>query len=123
SLFGVHPTNPNERTFNEFTNWNAKVSGTVDAGWGLQVTPVLKLQSGAPYGRVIAGRFNYNSSQLLLAEPIGTRRQDTVGLVDFRLEKQLRFAQKARVGLFLDVFNVFNSNTAVNLNWRSGAGF
>ncbi len=123
SLFGSFPTNPNERTFNEFTNWNAKVSGTVDAGWGLQVTPVVKVQSGAPYGRVIAARFNYNTAQLLLAEPIGTRRQDTVGVFDFRVIKDLRFAQKARVGLFLDVFNVFNSNTAVNVNWRSGASF
>jgi Carboxypeptidase regulatory-like domain len=122
SLFGSYPTNPNEKTFNEFTNWNAKLSGTIDAWWNLRLTPVVKLQSGAPYGRVIAAAFNYNSAQLLLAEPIGTRRQDMVGLFDFRVEKPLRFG-KARVGPFLDVFNVFNSNTAVNINWRSGAAF
>ena len=52
SLFGSFPTNPNEQTLNEFTNWNAKFSGTVDAGWGMRVTPVLKMQSGAPYGRL-----------------------------------------------------------------------
>ena len=56
AFFGSFPTNPNEHTENEFTNWNAKFSGTVDAGWGLRVTPVLKLQSGAPYGRFIAGK-------------------------------------------------------------------
>jgi hypothetical protein len=123
SFFGSFPTNPNERTFNEFTNWNAKFSGTIDAGWGLRVTPVWKVQSGAPYGRFFAAALNYNASQIILAEPIGTRRQDTVSIVDFRVEKQLRFADRARVGLFLDVFNTFNANTAVNINWRSGAAF
>jgi hypothetical protein len=123
AFFGSFPTNPNERTDNEFTNWNAKFSGTVDAGWGLRVTPVLKLQSGAPYGRFIAGNLNYNTAQLILVEPLGTRRQDNVTLLDFRVEKQLRFATKARLGLFFDMFNALNANTAVNLNWRSGVSF
>ncbi|MDP2321532.1 MAG: TonB-dependent receptor [Acidobacteriota bacterium] len=125
SLFGSFPSNPNEKTQNEYTDWNAKISGTLDAGWGLRVTPVLKMQSGAPYGRYFttrAGELNYGT-QIILAEPIGTRRQDTVSLLDFRVEKQLRFAQKARLGLFFDLFNAMNSNVAVNENWRSGAAF
>ena len=122
SLFGSYPTTPNEPTFNQFTNWNAKVSGTVDAGWGLKVTPVLKMQSGAPYGRYISATMNYGS-QAILVEPIGSRRQEAVNLLDFRVEKQIRFAQKAKVGLFFDVFNAMNANTAVNVNWRSGAAF
>ena len=61
--------------------------------------------------------------KIMLVEPIGTRRQDTVSVVDFRAEKQFRFAAKARVGVFADVFNAFNSNTAPNINWRSGASF
>lgn len=122
ALFGTYPTNPNDKTENEISNWNAKFHGTVDAGWGLRVTPVLKMQSGAPYGRFISAPLNYGT-QLILVEPIGTRRQDTVATLDFRVEKQLRFAQKARVGLFLDVFNAMNANTAVNINWRSGASF
>ncbi len=125
SLFGSYPTNPNEKTFNEYTDWNGKLSGTVDAGWGLRVTPVLKVQSGAPYGRFFttrAGELNYGT-QIILAEPIGTRRQDTVTVLDFRVEKQMRFAQKARLGLFFDLFNAMNSNVNVNENWRSGAAF
>jgi hypothetical protein len=122
SFFGSYPINPNEHLEHEYTNWNAKLSGTFDAGWGLRVTPVLKVQSGAPYGRFIQATMNYGP-QLILVEPIGTRRQDTVSVFDFRVEKQLRFADQARVGLFLDVFNTFNANTAVNINWRSGAAF
>jgi hypothetical protein len=123
SLGGAYPTNPNERTFNEFTNWTAKVQGTVDAGWGMHVTPVLKMQSGAPYGRVIAANLNFNTAQLILAEPIGTRRQETVTLLDFRVEKRFTFATKARVGLFFDLYNTLNTNTAININWRAGTAF
>jgi hypothetical protein len=126
SHFGSFPLNPNEKTLNEFTNWNAKVTGTVDAGWGLKVTPVVKMQSGAPYGRYFstaAGNALNYGTQIILAEPIGTRRQDAVNIVDFRVEKQLRFAQKARLGLFFDMFNVMNSNTPININWRSGPSF
>jgi hypothetical protein len=126
SLFGSYPSNPNERTQNEYTDWNAKVTGTVDAGWGLRVTPVVKMQSGAPYGRFFqtrVGELNYGT-QIILAEPIGTRRQDHIRVVDFRVEKQLRFAaDRAKLGVFFDVFNALNSNTAVNIDWRSGAGF
>ena len=100
-----------------------KLSGTADAGWGLRVTPVLKLQGGAPYGRFISANLNYNSAQLILVEPIGTRRQDTVTTVDFRVEKQIQLPRNARVGLFADVFNLMNSNTAVNINWRAGPAF
>jgi hypothetical protein len=133
AFFGSYPTNPNERTHNEYTGWNAKLSGTVDAGWGLRVTPVLKSQSGAPYGRVVnvagcsttvvTNCLNYGA-QPILVEPIGTRRQDTVTLLDFRVEKQIPIPQsRARLGLFFDLFNVTNSNTAVNLAWASGARF
>jgi hypothetical protein len=123
SLFGAYPTNPNEKTFNDFTSWNAKFSGSYDAGWDIRLTPVLKMQSGAPYGRVISANLNYNTAQLILVEPIGTRRQDTVSVFDIRTEKQLRFGDKARIGLFLDLYNLMNANTAVNINWRSGAAF
>ena len=129
SLFGPFASNPNEPARHEFTNWGAKFSGTVDAGWGLRVTPVFKVQSGAPYGRYISvpgcsatvtsNCLNYGT-QLVLAEPIGTRRQDNVTLLDFRVEKQIPI-QRARIGLFFDMFNTFNSNTAVNLVWQSTA--
>ena len=60
----------------------------------------------------------------MLVEPIGTRRQDTIAVLDFRVEKQLRFAAEgAQLGLFFDLFNAMNSNTEININWRSGAAF
>ena len=88
SLFGPYGLNPNDRNEQRLHQLERQaVSGTVDAGWGVNVTPVLKMQSGAPYGRfanipgctatVTANCLNYGT-QLVLVEPIGTRRQDTV---------------------------------------------
>ena len=122
SFFGSYPTNPNEKTENDFTNWNGKLSGSMDAGWGITVTPVWKIQSGAPYGRFFQAALNYGN-QLILAEPIGERRQDTISVFDVRAEKRLRFGSKARAAVFVDVFNLTNSNTAANINWRGGASF
>ncbi len=122
SFFGSYPTNPNEKTENDYTNWNAKLSGSVDAGWGVTVTPVWKIQTGAPFGRTFQARLNYGN-QIFLAEPIGERRQDTVSVVDIRAEKRMRFGSKARAAVFADLFNVLNSNTAVNTNWRGGSSF
>ncbi len=132
SFFGSFPSTPNEHTENSFKNYGVKFSGTIDTGWRLLATPVLRFQAGAPYGRyfsvgacsatVTTNCSNYGT-QLVLAEPIGTRRQDTVAVVDVRVEKQLQFAQRGKVGLFVDLFNLFNTGTAVNINWRSGASF
>ena len=90
SFFGSYPSTPNEHTENEFSNWSMKFSGTIDAGWGLRVTPVLKTQAGSPYGRYISvgactatvttNCSNYGT-QLVLVEPIGARRQDNVVVV------------------------------------------
>ena len=132
SFFGSFPSTPNERTENEFENWLLKISGTVDAGWGIRVTPAFKASSGVPYGRyfsvagcsatVTTNCSNYGT-QLVLAEPIGTRRQDAIVLLDFRVEKQIPFATRGKLGLFVDLFNALNSDTAANINWRSGASF
>ena len=94
----------------------------MDAGWGVTLTPVWKIQSGAPYGRFFQARLNYGN-QLFLAEPLGERRQDTVSVFDIRAEKRMRFGNKARAAVFADLFNVLNSNTAVNINWRAGSSF
>jgi hypothetical protein len=118
SLFGGAPNNPNDRTNNEFTNWNWKVHGTYEPAWGLRFTPVLKHQSGAPYGRYVSAALNYGT-QPILVEPIGTRRQENITVFDVRVEKQLRF-DRARLGLFLDVFNVTNANPAINITWVTG---
>jgi hypothetical protein len=59
----------------------------------------------------------------VLAEPVGTWRTDNIAIVDLRVEKGFRIAQGRRIGVFVDVFNVFNANPEQNVVWSSGASY
>ena len=88
------------------------------------------MQSGAPYGRYISvlgcsatvtsNCLNYGT-QLVLAEPIGTPSSGQRDACSTSVLRSRFRSQRARIGLFFDLFNTFNSNTAVNLMWQSAA--
>jgi len=120
------PTNPNE-TINtdggryNFTTWGFHVNGTYEAPYGVRISPTLRHQSGQPYGRTILASLNY-SSQRILTEPLNSRRQDNITIVDTRFEKALTLAGRKVAG-FIDVYNMFNANPSQNINWGSGSTF
>jgi hypothetical protein len=124
------PANPNE-TINtdggryNFTTYNAKINGTFAVGRGVQVTPALRYQAGQPYGRTfLAGAahgINYGS-QRILAEPISSRRQDSLTVFDIRIEKDFRVGGRV-VSPFMDVYNITNSDAASNIAWGGGSSF
>jgi hypothetical protein len=108
----------------EFSTWTAKVHGTFEAPLQLRITPVLRHQSGQPFGRTQTtdpGELRYGTVTLLM-EPVGTRRLDDVTLVDVRIERSMRVRGR-RVSAFLDVFNCLNVNSEQNAIWSSGASF
>jgi len=49
-----------------------------------------------------------------MAEPMGSRRLETVNNLDLRLEKSFRF-KSYRLSLMLDMFNVFNQGRATGV--------
>ncbi len=110
----------------DFSMWTAKVNGSYEAPWGVRVTPALRFQQGQPYGRTFlagaANGINYGT-QRILAEPIDTRRMDNITLLDVRLEKFINFAAGRRLGLFLDAYNLTNTDAAQNITWNSGSAF
>jgi hypothetical protein len=107
---------------NEFTTWQGKLHGTWETPWWeIKMTPILRHQSGQPYGRFFNFVFNYGT-QPVLAEPLGTRRQDNITLLDLRVEKPFR-VRGMTVSGFLDIFNMFNANPEQNITWSSGTNF
>lgn len=58
--------------------------------------------------------------ETIFTEPRGSRRYDDQMNLDIRLEKTVTLANKYRVGLMLDIFNVFNENTITS--WGTIAG-
>jgi hypothetical protein len=123
--------NPNEliNTDNgriNFTMWNVKINGSYDAAYGIRITPALRVQQGQAFGRTFlagtANGINYGS-QRILAEPIDSQRQDTITILDVRVEKFFDIGQARRLGAFFDVYNLTNSDAAQNITWSSGASY
>lgn len=59
----------------------------------------------------------------MLTEEHGSRRYENRAILDLRLEKTFKFADRFRLGLMMDVFNVFNDNSitswgsTINSSW------
>ena len=105
-----------------FRTWSAKASGTYEAPWGVRITPVLRHQSGQPFGRTFVAPLRYGNVRVL-AEPVGARRMDKITITDVRIEKAIRSRAKRRTVVFMDVFNLFNANPEPNVVWSSGPTF
>jgi hypothetical protein len=124
----TYPVTPNDLLntepggAHEFTTWTAKAHGTYEAPWNFRVTPVVRHQSGQPFGRTFTAGLRYGTVAVL-AEPIGTRRMDHLTTCDLRVEKGFQITQSRRVAAFVDVFNVFNANPEQNVVWSSGSSY
>jgi hypothetical protein len=99
-----------------------KSNGTDQAPWALQIAPLLRHQSGQPFGRTFT-TMNYSNNVRVLAEPIGTCRMDNITIFDARVKKEFGLSDGRRVAAFIDVFNIFNANPEQNTPWSSGPSF
>jgi hypothetical protein len=117
TAFPITPNGMTERS--EFWMWNFKAHGSYEPGWGLRITPFLKIQQGYPYGRVFSATVT-GIAQNFMAESITSHRMDTIRQLDFRAEKKISLTGRAKLGLILDVYNVFNANPELNINARTG---
>jgi hypothetical protein len=106
------PQTPNAERFNDntVTIWSWKANGTYQAPWGLVVTPALRYQAGDPLSRVVQVTLNTGTLDYE-AERTGDYREESVWLVDTRVEKRVRFSGRS-LGVFFDAFNITNSNAA-----------
>jgi hypothetical protein len=123
------PISPNDDIWSDFTLWNFKMHGTWEPAWGLRLTPVFRIQQGHPYGRVFnatsasgapgSAGVNYGT-QPLRAEPLTAHRQETIRQLDFRAEKRFTLSGRVKLGVMLDVYNVFNANPELNIRATTG---
>ena len=102
-----------------FRTWSAKAHGTWLGPWGLRVSPLLRHQSGQPFARTVLARLNVGTIRVL-AEPIGTRRQSNVTLMNLSTRKDLALRGGSRASVFVEVSNLFNANPEQTVSWASG---
>jgi hypothetical protein len=120
---GNSPTNPNDRTRHDFGDSMVKLYGTVEPFWGVRISPLFRYDSGQNYGRIVLASLNYNAAQPILVEPIGTRKQESLKLLDVKVDKQFSLRGRIRLGAYLEMFNVLNANTATAIVWTTGPRF
>jgi hypothetical protein len=109
-----------------FTTWAFKINGSYEAKYGIRITPSIRNQSGQPYGRTISAAagngINYGTARIL-TEAIDSHRQDTITVLDVRVEKGFKISGRKNLSAFVDGYNLANTNAATNINWSSGATF
>jgi hypothetical protein len=105
------------------TVWQGKIHATLSLPRALRVTPIVRHQSGAPYGRTFtqAQPLNWGNATIR-AEPIDAHRMPNITVFDVRTEKAFETRAGRLVGFF-DVYNIFNTNAEQEITTASGASF
>jgi hypothetical protein len=105
----------------KYTDWSLKLHGTYEAPYGIKISPMLRHQAGANFGRTFSAVINAGTIRVP-AEPLDTRRQDNINVLDFRAEKVVKVSTLS-LAPFIDVYNVLNGNADQNIIWASGSSF
>jgi hypothetical protein len=112
-LFNGHPDNPNEAIHNDtqVRGWTFKAFGTYRAPFDISISPILRHQAGRPSGRFMATPLRVGVVNIQV-EPGGAYRQNNRTILDTRVERQFRFGTARTLAVFIDAFNICNSNAA-----------
>ena len=112
--------NVSDRTW----EWVGKFNGSYRFGWDVLTSANYQVVSGEPYARQVRLTGGQQIRTLLVnVESIGTRQYPNAHLVDIRTQKDFRLGGSTRLGVRVDVFNVFNTNVVTAITTQSGPSF
>jgi len=86
-----------------------KLQGTYLFNFGLTTSAFYRLASGNPFTRELTVTGLPQGPITVFAEPRGSSRTDTAHIFDLRFEQNINIGAASRIGLIVDVFNLFNS--------------
>jgi len=130
------PNTPNGPFDYDYSIYSVKANASYTMPWDMLVTGVYRLQAGTNYARTLsvsapascactftAARGGSLSNTTVFVTPYDAYRNDNISVVDVRVEKTVRFGRAARVRLFVDGFNLFNSYAAELISVATGPAF
>jgi hypothetical protein len=102
------------------SEWVFKVSGSVDLPWKILLSGFYQYRTGeywTPYA-VIEGLYFNDRSEIFMT-PRGTEQYDDRSVLDLKLQKDFNIGESLVLGIFVDAFNVLDSDkvTEVNEQW------
>jgi hypothetical protein len=105
-----------------FNEWQVRLSSTLILSKGIELTPIYRGQAGRPFAPTFTTRLNYNSGVAIKAAPRDQNATDKVNVFDVRAQKVFRVAAK-RIGGFVDLYNIFNTNAVQEETTSYGANY
>ena len=141
-----YPNTPNGPADFDFSSAGFKANAQYNAPFGILLSAVYRYQLGENYARRVSvsapascacafsaaagslgsvanGTNGSLSATDIFATPYNAYRQDTISVVDLRVEKTVKLGSAAKVRLFLDGFNLANAYAAETISTRAGAAF
>ena len=105
NLINAQGLDPNNRPV------QLKLQGTYMFDFGLVMSGFYRLAAGYPYTRELTVVGLPQGPTTIFAEPRGSSRSDTANILDLRFEQsfQVGSLSGSRIGLNVDIFNLFNS--------------
>ncbi|HYU78506.1 MAG TPA: carboxypeptidase-like regulatory domain-containing protein [Vicinamibacterales bacterium] len=103
-----------ENGYETSTFWNYKVIGRYVLPYDIGLSGSWKVQSGIQWGRTISAGFPGDGTQTVRVEPVTANRAPSVGILDFRLDKSIKWGRFGRVVAMMDVFNAMNDGTVTD---------
>jgi len=124
---GGYGRDPNDLTnaygrFPSDSTHSLKANFTFEAPFGIHVGLRESFETGRPYGRLITVRGLRQGNRNILAEPRGTYELPSTHNFQMRFDKDFRFGDQRRFRVSLDLINVFNADTPVNVRNDSSQG-
>ncbi|HUU52007.1 MAG TPA: TonB-dependent receptor [Candidatus Heimdallarchaeota archaeon] len=101
--------------------WQVKLMGSVILPYDIIITGYFQHRSGSPWGRSISRVYfppeidTQDSYVGVWAETVGTRRNPPYTMFDMRMEKSFNISDFGKLGLILDIFNLFG-RSGYNIN-------
>jgi len=118
--------NPNAEFYAARRNWEwiTKVNGSYRFPKGIVGSFNYDARSGPKLAREVLFRGGRTIPSIAMrVEPVGSIALPTLRLLDLRAAKQFEFGRGTRLEVYLDLFNILNVNTTLNVTVRSGPNF
>lgn len=131
-----YPNTPNGPFNYDHRMASVKANGSYNLPYGIMVSGTYRFQAGPNYARTLsvsapascactfsaAGTANLGNT-LVFTTPFNEFSQDSVSVIDLRVEKTLALGSIMRLRVFFDVFNITNQYAAETINVATGPAF
>jgi hypothetical protein len=110
-----------EGTLPDNSEWVFKVSGSVDLPWELMLSGFYQYRTGefwTPY--VVVEGLYYNDRETVFMTPRGSAQYPNRSVLDLRLQKEFGLGREMSLALFVDAFNLLDSDEVIDVNERWG---